>query len=209
MSQHIQELIDKIKSEGIQVADKKAGEIESSAQKEAQGIISDAQKESECIISQANTQAQKTHDATQAALKQSARDMILDLRKEIQRILNTIITQQVKDALDTQHVADIIAQSVKDYFQGKPANNDVIITLNDKDLKKIKEGFIAKLQNTLKEGIDFKPSDDIAKGFTISFDSGKSSFDFTDTSLAEYLAVYLNEEISALICKATGSKEDK
>jgi hypothetical protein len=49
------------------------------------------------------------------------------------------------------------------------------------------------------EGIQFKFSKDIKVGFIISFDKGKSFFDFTDEGFQEALGVYLKPELASLL----------
>jgi hypothetical protein len=44
-----------------------------------------------------------------------------------------------------------------------------------------------------------RSADNIRAGFTISFDQGKSCFDFTDESLAEFLGQYLNEHVTKIL----------
>jgi hypothetical protein len=67
------------------------------------------------------------------------------------------------------------------------------------DLEKIKHTFIGKLKERVKDGIEFKPSPNINAGFSISFDKGKSYFDFNDEQLVETLCVYLSPELAKLI----------
>ena len=76
------------------------------------------------------------------------------------------------------------------------------------DLEKLQKGLMAKLQQDVKKGVTFQ-STEIAKGFTISFDGGKSYFDFSDASLAEYLSAALNPEVANLLKEATSKKHGK
>ncbi|PIW68507.1 MAG: V-type ATP synthase subunit E, partial [Candidatus Omnitrophica bacterium CG12_big_fil_rev_8_21_14_0_65_42_8] len=50
-----------------------------------------------------------------------------------------------------------------------------------------------------KKGIVVRASDEISVGFTISFDAGKSQYDFTDKALAEYIGVYLKPKLSEIL----------
>ncbi len=199
MAQHIQELIDKIKSEGVEAAQQKAKEIEAQASRKAQEIIQSAQTQASQMIAQANETIKKNEAASRMALSQVSRDMLLKLRKEISVILNRVITQNVAGALTTEHLANIIETSIKNFLHSSTDEKDIRVTLSQEDLEKLKHGFIAKLQKELKNGIKFQSSEDIHKGFTISFDEGKSSFDFSEASLAEYLGSYLNQEIALLL----------
>lgn len=199
MSQHVQELINKIKTEGVQAADQKAKEIEDNARFQAQKILEDAQAQAKHIISDAQTQAQKTRESTEMALKQSARDTILALKKEIDSVLQKLISKQVKDSLSPEQLSGVISEVVKGALKGNLAQNGIEVALSEGDLKKLKEGFIAKLQKEIKEPITFKSNEGISSGFTISFDEGKSCFDFSDASLAEYLSAYLNAFVASLL----------
>ncbi len=71
--------------------------------------------------------------------------------------------------------------------------------MKKEDLNKLRKTLISKLKDRLKDGIEFKPSPTINAGFSISFDKGKSFFDFTDEGLTEVLCAYLNPELARLL----------
>lgn len=202
MSTQVQELIDKIKTEGVQAADQKAKEIEGSAKNDAQKMIHDAKAQAQQIIEDANKKARQITDSTQTALKQAARDTLISLRKEIERTLNKVIAQKVNDSLTPERLADIIAAVVKKSAETEMAQDDILITLSEADLKNLKDGFTAKLQKEVQKTVKLQSHEDMGKGFTISYDNGKSCFDFSDTSLAEYLSTYVNAQVAALIREA-------
>jgi len=199
MSQQVQELIDKIKTEGVQAADKKAKDIENNAQAAAQKMISDAKAEAKRIISAAQVQAQKTKESTEMALKQSARDTLLALKKQIENVLQKVIAKEIKDSLSLEQLTRILTEVTKKSAEDGSADNAVEVVLSSGDLDKMKDGFMAKLQKEIKNPITFKSSDRIASGFTISFDKSKSCFDFSDASLVAYLSSYLNEQVASLL----------
>ncbi|VAX38022.1 hypothetical protein MNBD_UNCLBAC01-725 [hydrothermal vent metagenome] len=199
MSQQVQELIDKIKSEGVAAAEDKAKEIETQAESKAKDIVAGAQSQAEQIIAEAKQKAQTTQQSTEMALKQSSRDMLLSLRKKIEQSLQKIISAEVDDALTSENLSNILTNLSNKFFENKDSNENIFVTLSDEDLSSLKDGFIAKLKEQLKQPITFQSSDDVSKGFAISFDSGKSAFDFTDASLAEYLGLYLNEHVASLL----------
>ncbi|MDP8267043.1 MAG: V-type ATP synthase subunit E family protein [Candidatus Aceula meridiana] len=199
MAKQVQELIDKIKQEGFLAAKEKAQTIEASAQEKAKVIVEQAQKQEKDILDTAHREAERLEETAKAAIKQAARDMVLDLRREIQKILNTIIKKDVKESLSPEALAGIITEVAKNFCEKTDASADIKVVLGKSDLESLKKGAIAKIQEEIKQKITFESSEEIAAGFTISFDSGKSSFDFTDESLSEYLSAYLNPEIGALV----------
>ncbi len=198
MSEQVQQLINKIKSEGIEEAQKKGKEVEDQAKAKANQIVEGAKKEAGKIIQDAQEETKKMRLSAEMTIKQSSRNTILSLRKEIENILKKIITRQVSETLTSDQLGVIIGELIKKSAAAE-SKADVQVNLNPKDWEKLKNGFFTKLQNEVKQPIQFQSADDIAKGFTISFDGGKSRFDFTDISLAEYLSSYLNPHIAALV----------
>lgn len=206
MSQQIQELIDKIKSEGIQSAEQKAKEIEQEARQKAEAILAEARQAAEQLVADGKNEIAKMEKSSRTALVQASRDMLLSLRKEIQSTLQKIIAQQVHDSLTSENLSHLLGSLIQKTLENKDAGNDILVALNAQDLEKLKSGLFAKLQHQLKSRIKFQSSEDIGKGFTISFDAGKSSFDFTDVALAEYLARFVNPQVASLIKEASLSR---
>ncbi|MFA5261750.1 MAG: hypothetical protein WC450_11035 [Candidatus Omnitrophota bacterium] len=201
MTERIQELIDKIKSEGIQVAEAKAQDIEAQAQKRAGEIIAQAQKEAARVVSEAKTESQKTKDVVEAALIQSSRDMLLRLRKEITQTLNGIVLKDLRDSLSPEVMAGLI-QKIAAAYLNNTQGGDIRVALSADDLRKLENGSLAKLTSALKQPLVLRSADHIRGGFTISFDQGKSCFDFTDESLAEFLGQHLNEHVTHILKEA-------
>ena len=202
MPQQLQELIDQIKKEGIQAADNKAREIETEAQKKARALIEQAQAQASQLIARAQEECQKRTQATQMALKQAGRDMLLELKREIKHTLEKVVLLDISEALAPQTLAHILEVLIKKFPEQVSDHLDIRVVLSPSDLEKLKKGFIEKLKHELKKPIELRSSEDIQAGFTISFDGGKSSFDFTDRSLAEYLSVFLNPEVASLLKEA-------
>ena len=198
MPQHVKELIDKIKTEGIQAAQKKAQEIESQAYHKSQEIIQDAQKQAERILAEANAEIKKNQEASLVALQQASRNVLLSLRKEIEHLFKKIVSVRVGEALSPQQLVKLIDSAIQNYM-AKNTDGNVRLLLNEKDLTQLKDGFLNDLQKKLKGRVEFRSSDEMGKGFVVSFDAGKSSFDFTENGLAEYLSGFLNEELGKIV----------
>lgn len=205
MSQQVQELINKIKSEGIEAAEHKGHEIIEQAQQQAKSVEADAREKAEGMLREAQEEIKRLQESTRMALKQASRDTLLSLKKEIERLLIQIIKKEVAGALSPEQMGKMIEIAVKSAVDAKTVEGQVVIDLNKKDLEKLQGSLTSKLQQQLKQGIRLQSSGDVSGGFMISFDSGKSSFDFTDESLAKYLAAYLNTQTAALIKESTSS----
>ena len=199
MSEKLKELLEKINEEGLKKAEEKAGVIEQKAMKDSEKIIEDARISAQKIIEQARRNAEKTTQTSLLALKQAYRDLMLSLREDIKRILNKIISAESAQGLSSEDMAKILGNLIETFVEKDGKSSDIKVLLKKEDLEKIRTGIMAKLKDTLKEGIEFKAASNINAGFSISFDQGKSFFDFTDEGLTEAISAYLNSELADLI----------
>jgi vacuolar-type H+-ATPase subunit E/Vma4 len=92
-------------------------------------------------------------------------------------------------------LSKILSSLIKNYS----AKENVIISLNKEDLRKLEKGLLDTLKEEVRKGITLRPSDDIQAGFIISYDSGKSYYDFTDTALAEYIGLHLKPKLKEIL----------
>lgn len=195
--EEIKELIAKIQQEGIKVAQDKAREIEAEAKKSAADILRQAKAEADKITKEAGETSGAMQASGQDALKQAGRDLILCLKKEVNAVLEKIIAREIRHTLLPAELEKIIAALVKGAQQKDVSRIEVI--LSEEDLKKLEDSFFEKLKGETKKGITLKASEDILAGFMISFDQGKSYFDFSDKALADYIAAYLKPQLSGIL----------
>lgn len=199
MTQQVQELIDKIKQEGVHAAEQKAAEIEAEAKRKAEETVNKAKREAEKILNTAKEEVKKLKESTHASLQQAARDTVLSLRQEVERILQRLVRHEVAESLTGEHLARILEAVATGALKGDHLEADIRITVSQKDLHHLEKGLLSKLQKQIKHPIKLQASDDIAHGFTISYDGGRSCFDFSDASLAQFLGSFVNSQVSALI----------
>lgn len=197
MSEELKGLIEKIQIEGVQAAEEKAKTIIDEARRQATAILERANRDAQKLIQEANERIAKSEEASRLALKQAGRDTMISLKKEINSLLDKIMRASIQEALKPQELGKIIAGLIKEishkYTEG------VEITLKKEDLERIDKGFLNELKDEIKKGVVLKPSDEISAGFLISFDSGKSHFDFTDKAMADYLANYLRPKLQEIL----------
>ncbi len=197
MADNIKDLIQKIQEEGVKTAEAKAGQIEERAKKEALALIEKAKVEAVRLISEAEHKADQAETSGKVSLKQAARDLILSLKKEIGLLLNRLLMSEVRQALNPDELAKIIMELIKGY-KGE-VKGDIIVSLGKEDLGKIEQHFLNKLKEEIKRGIVLKSSEDISSGLIISYDQGKSYFDFTDKAISEYIGAYLNPGLNEIL----------
>ncbi len=205
MAEELKSLIEKIQQEGIKAASDKAREIELEAKRRAEEIIEEAQRQAKEMSAKAAEEIAAMEEGGEISLKQAARDLLLTLKKEVNTILNRLVLADVRKALEPKELVKIISAFIKESATNK--SSSIVISLNKNEAEEIEKGLLSELGKEIKKGITLKVSEDIGGGFMISYDDGKSYFDFTDVSLAAYIASYLKPKLGELLKEsAKGAK---
>ena len=205
MTKHVQELIDKIKNEGVQAAETQAREIKEAATAEAKRIIDEARAHAAQIEHTAEEECQRKVAASRKALQHAARDTILNLRKEIEHLLRQLVSKKLTETVTPETLVKIIQEAVRVYLSQDAAVEQAQVTVSVADHQRLQKGMLAELQARIKKPLTLQSAQDIKAGFTISFDQGKSCFDFSDQSLVNYLSQFVNPELAALMKDGTAA----
>jgi V/A-type H+/Na+-transporting ATPase subunit E len=186
MAEEIKDLIDKIQKEGIIAAEKQAAQI-----------IAEARMQAEKIIEQANSEAKRLDASTNASLKQAGRDLLISLRKEINSMLERLVKLNIRQVLTVEELTRIIKELIKN--APLSLGSQIIISLAQQDKDKLEKGFLKQLVEETKKQIILKSTDEIDSGFIVSFDAGKSTFDFSTQALTEYISSSLRPELNRIL----------
>jgi V/A-type H+/Na+-transporting ATPase subunit E len=197
MAQEIKDLITKIQAEGIGVAQQQAAQIKAQADALAEKIIADAKIQAKKIIEQADLQTKRLKDSTQDSLKQAGRDLLISLRKEINLMLDKLIKTDIRQALTVDELARIIGSLIEN--APLSLGSEIVVSLNQQDKEKLEKGFLKQLVQETKKEIILKATEGIEGGIIISFDAGKSIFDFSSEALAEYISGALRPELDKIL----------
>ena len=200
MAEEIRDLIEKINQEGIRAAEEKAQNIEAAAKQRADGILAQAKLEAEEMIAAAKNRIFREDEKGKTLLDQAGRDLLLSLRKEINAMLGRIVVSDIRQALTPEALSRLVSEVVRNYSAGE--SSDITVFLNKEDLEILEKKFLQKLREETKKKIVLSPAEEISGGFTISFDSGKSCYDFTDKALAEYIGTYLKPKLNQILQEA-------
>jgi V/A-type H+-transporting ATPase subunit E len=200
MAEEIRDLIEKINQEGIKAAEEKAQNIEAAAIKRADDILARAKFEAEGMIAAEKDRIRREDEKGKTLLAQAGRDLLLSLRKEINAMLGRIVVSDVQQVLTPEVLFKLFSEVVRNYSAGE--SSDITVFLNKEDLETLEKNFLYKLREQTKKKIILNPAEEISGGFTISFDDGKSCYDFTDKALAEYIGIYLKPKLNQILMEA-------
>ena len=154
MEIQVQELIDKIKKDGIKTASEEASRIKNEAQTEARRIVEAAKREADDIINRGRQDAERSEKAGIAALEQASRNLVLAFKDEIQALLNKIIGEHISANYGEDTLKAALPEILK-LWAGKGTDNLSLI-LPEGELQKIQAFFNEKLTAELRKGVELK-----------------------------------------------------
>jgi V/A-type H+-transporting ATPase subunit E len=204
MDIQLQELIDKIKRDGIESASEEASRLKSQAEGEAKRIIEAAQREAGAIIAKGKADAERSEKAGVAAVEQASRNLVLAFKTEIQTLLDKIVLRETAAAYNDEALKTVIPDLLKGWAskEGGQGADALDLILGGEQLKKLQAYFNDKLAAELKKGLELKSDRNLASGFRIANKDGSAYYDFSAESVAELLSAYLNPRLAEILKNA-------
>ncbi|MBU2102304.1 MAG: hypothetical protein KKF80_02825, partial [Candidatus Omnitrophica bacterium] len=160
-------------------------------------IIKVAQNEALALTAAAREAIVRERASSDANLAHAARNTVISLRQEITAILHRLLTLDVRKALRPEELVTIVAALINRCPLAQQGS--VVVSLSKDDCAYLESSLFGALAEEMKTKIVLKTSDDIDAGFVISFDAGKSHFDFTDKALTEYMSIYLDPKLNQIM----------
>ncbi len=204
MDVQLQELIDKIKKDGVAAAEKDSAKIIEASEKKAQAIIDEAQEKAAQIIKTAKSETQKMEKASEEAIVQAGRNMLLSFKDSLVGELDKIIQIETGKALAKDVLEKLVPETVKAWAKNADAS-ELSVLLSEKDLKALEGSLTASLKAEIKNGLEIKPDKTLAAGFRIGVKNGAAFYDYSAEALSEMFAAYLNPKVAGLM--KTAAKE--
>jgi V/A-type H+-transporting ATPase subunit E len=197
MDIQVQELIDKIKRDGVETASQEAARIKREAEEEARQIVEAANKEAAEIIARGKQDAERSEKAGIAALGQASRNLVLAFKGEIQALLDRIVKAETSSGYGDDTLKSALPELIKSW--AAKGGDDLAVILSEESLSRLKGFFNDKLAEELKKGVELKSSRNLAGGFRISNKDGSVYYDFSAESVAELLSAYLNPKLAEIL----------
>lgn len=195
MDAKLDHLIEKIKKEGVEEGRQSADKIVKDAKAEAKSTVENARKEAENILNIAKKEADQFRSNSELAVKQAARDSLLELKGQISTLFDRVFKKAVKEALTPEVMKDIVLKMADQWTKDESAE----IKISDADKKKLEGILSAGIRKEVEAGVTLKPSSEISGGFQIGLKGKNVYYDFTDESVAEVLKQYLKPQLRDLL----------
>lgn len=200
MESQLQELIDKIKSEGVKSAEEQAQKIVEEAEKRADEITKKAKEKADSIIADAEKQKKQSEQSGKETLAQAGRDLLLKLQHEISELFHSVTTTEIEQKLADANLEEVIVAILKNW--NKDEAGSLAVTLPEDDFSKLEKSLRSKLAEELKKGLELKPFRNVKNGFYIQEKDGSAYYNFSAEGIAENLSEMLNPRLKEIMQKA-------
>ncbi len=204
MEIQIQELIDKIKSDGIAEAEQEAGRIVAEAERRAADIVEDARKRAERMEEEAKQRIERAERTAEERLEQAARNVMIELRGWITATLDALLKKETSNVLRGEFLEKVISEVVRAWAAGKEGDLEVI--LSPEEAVRVKEEAVGLLREHMAAGLEVKPSPSVSAGFRIVKKGESVYYDFTDETLAAYIGRHVGESLREQLKKVVGGE---
>jgi V/A-type H+-transporting ATPase subunit E len=208
----VQELIDRLRSEGV---DKGRGEGEAlvaSAREEAARILEDAHQEAERICSAARAEAQRLRTTAEDALRLASRDAVIALNEAIRTDFIAKVRRLVSHTMQDRAFLERLILEVARRATPQDAGQVEVLLPNDvvtyEELNKHPQDldqnalsrFVLELSgDVLREGLTFVPAEDNRPGLRVQLKDQDVEIDLTDEAVTDLLVEHLAPRFRALM----------
>jgi V/A-type H+/Na+-transporting ATPase subunit E len=189
MDVKLESLIEQIKKDGIEEAQRAKQEIIDEAKAQASDILEAANKEAANLLAKAKEDTEKLKNNTESSLRQAARDMVLSLRQQIGLLFEKVFKDQIDITLEPEFTAKLITSLIQGWAAQGQESLEVLVSKDDQ--KKISQFVLDALKKENTEKIEIRAVPSVSKGFMIGFKNRDLMYDFTDESILESLKAFL------------------
>jgi len=195
MNVKLDSLIEKIKADGVDAANKQSEEILTSAKKEADEIIKKAKEKADQFQKNAENEAESYRKNAEVAIQQAARDTVLVLKEKITSILEQALLTDVDKTLNKDFLKELIVKVAEVWAK----DEDIEVLVNGVDVKELTAQLKSALNKNVKGTVEVKLDRKITHGFRIGKKGENLFYDFTDESILEALRVFLNPKLAEIL----------
>lgn len=202
----VQELIDKIKNQGVNEGKKQAEQILKEAHDKASRILTQAKDEADKLLSETRHTLEVERKSSHEAIKTAFRDTEIALRSKVREAfsahLKRLVSLQLEDKNFIKELVLAIA-SVKTPEIAQASQVEVLLPsqifgtdekgthLSQDGKKRMQHLVLGITDGMLREGIELKSSTDIKGGIKVRLTGKDIELDLTDEAFADLLLKYL------------------
>jgi V/A-type H+-transporting ATPase subunit E len=197
MTEDLQHLIDKIKTEAVDKAEAEAARIVAEAKAKAAQIVKDAEANSVSKLEKADKDSLAYTERSEKTLAQAARDVVLAVSQGVEKSVLGVLALNVEKSLTTEFLQQLLLTLASGY-----AGKQAAVSLSESDAKKLTSFITAEFQKKLGAGVVVQSDSGIFAGFRLSFENGKVSQEWTNEAIADALSAILRPALAKIVQQA-------
>jgi|UPI00039AD06B V/A-type H+-transporting ATPase subunit E len=190
----LENLIAKLKQEGVEAAQKEAAEILQKANAEANAIVAKAKEDAQQIIAAAQQESQKLQRNAEAAIRQAARDTILVTKENLSKLFARAFTTAIARQLQPAFLMELIRKVVESNFGAQ-----LEFSVSPADLEQLKQLLLQETYASIRDVVVLKPERSITAGFRVRRVDENLYYDLDNESIAAFLQEFLNPAIRQIL----------
>ena len=190
MAEDLQALMDRIQKDAVTKAENEAAAIIAAAKDKAAEIVKTAEAEAQAKLEKADKDAEAFTERSERTLAQSARDLLLSVGKNLEKMVLDLLNLQVEKSLDESTVKDMLLALAKGY------SSDVEVDFSEADSKKLMSFVMGEFAKQVSAGVKVESDAQVKFGFRVKLDGGKVSHEFTNQAMAEALSALLRPQLA-------------
>ena len=206
MAEELQDLIERIRRDGVERADAEAERIVADARTRARELVAEAEHEKNTLLEKAKEDAGLFRQRAESAVRHAARDIILSLGEAVTETLQAIIAHRVDAAMSTDDFPGFVRDAIRAYAgQTDAANLEAV--LSEKQKEAVSAFFMRDLAEAMRKGLTIGSRRGLVSGFRVVVKDSGIEHDFTGEALASALGKLLRPQLAALVQEAIRQKE--
>jgi V/A-type H+-transporting ATPase subunit E len=200
MAAELQPLLEQIRKEGVEKAQKEAADILAQAKEKAAQMVREAEAKAKALVAKAEADAEIYTQRSTATLEQAARDILITVGQGIENIIAELVAESTKEALKIE----VLEQMMVKMAQACAASHGetrIELLVSEADQKDMVKFFAAKYRENMIHGIELHTDKEILKGFKVSFADDHVYLDFTQEAIAESLTAFLRPRLAEIVSR--------
>ena len=197
MNDDLQQLLERIQKEGVDEASVKSAEILKDAKEKAAAIVKQAEQDAAARKAAAERDASAFQQRAEQAVRQSARDLLLQVEESLSGLFEKLLAKDVDKALaDSGAVAALAAEAARAYIAG--GEKAVGLAVSAK-APAVAEALRAKVAEQALKGVEVSAENSAFTGFRLRLDHGRVEHSFTGAAVTDAICAGLRPQLAAII----------
>jgi V/A-type H+-transporting ATPase subunit E len=211
----VQELISRLRDEGVKAGREKSDQILQEAQEQASRIVADAEAEAEELLSKARSEIEREKEAALESVRMAIRDTELKMEAEVKADFAAHVRRLVSVEMSDKKFLRQIILAIAGMAAGEKACEDKPVEvllpkdlfetdekrtkLTEKGQERVRHLVLGISGDMLREGIELTPSEDISGGFRIRLVGEDLEIDISDRAISDLLLQNLLPRYRAIV----------